>query len=32
MKTPEEMHQQNNLEIKTYKKSERKKISLASLK
>lgn len=32
MKTPEEMHQQNDLKIKTYKKSERSKASLVSLK
>jgi len=32
MKTPEEMHQQNNLKIKTYKKSESSKDILATLR
>ena len=32
MKTPEEMHQQNNLKIKTYKKSESNKDILATLR
>ena len=32
MKTPEKMHQQNNLEIKTYKKSESSKDILATLR
>ena len=32
MKTPEEMDQQNNLKIKTYKKSESNKGILATLR
>jgi len=32
MKTLEEMHQQNDLEIITYKKSESSKTSLAALR
>jgi len=32
MKTPQEIHQQNNLEIRTYKKSESSKATLATLR